>query len=486
MADAFYAPVAISGMTIVANVDRQMPFRDPTGKAVPPDLVPADIQAKVGTRLDTINLTPRLLAKALTQSYPFDLAFGAATNVAGNPFDMSRDPDFIAVNPDIKPQGYTQLFPNSIGRMFVTAGLSDSADTVWRYILSDADARNFLAGKPDPWGMVLNAKYRGISLPTNSFPRADLGCTIPSNVPTGFDLPNCTLDVYPYAGSFGSAARAVSRGESGRRDVARAGAVNSYGLSPNQQFGERSLLGLTDTSSAARYDQVTIALRNKAGAFVTPTRASMSAAVSHMVEDSAGVSSSPTSPRRTRPPTRSRWSRTPRASRRGLTANQRADYSRLLMFAASQGQVPGTAAGNLPEGYVPLTPALSALTSLVGSQLSDLHAACAVVVAHPHGRRRPSHRSRRSRLRRRRRWTPGRVPRCRPPASRRRRLLRARRRRLPRPSPAPSVVAVAATSHTPAVPVVTTRLAVGAALVLGLVALLARVLLPWFAPRPPG
>ncbi|MFN8028508.1 MAG: hypothetical protein U0W40_19755 [Acidimicrobiia bacterium] len=472
-----YAPVSVSAMAIAANIDIQLPSRGPDGRPVAPDKVPADIAAKVGNRFESINITPRLLAKLLTQSYRFDVAFGAGSNLDDNPFDMSRDPEFLAVNPDFQPSGYRMTIPNSVGRILVAAGLSDSAEIVWKYVLSDADARAFLAGKPDPWGMVLNARYKGLTLPTDSFPRADLGCKLPVTAPAGFDLENCTLDVFPYANSFGSAARQLSRGDANRRDVPKLSQINSYGLSPNQQFGERSLLALTDTSSVARYDQVAVALRNRAGKFVAPTAASMAAAVASMTKDDAGLLTPNVAP--SDPAAYPLTVVTYAATVPGrLTANQRDDYARLLRYAAGDGQNAGTRAGDLPDGYLPLTAALRSQTTKAAISIANYVAPTPTPTPTPTdtpgtdpgttgggstGGTGSTDGGTGT-------VTPGPAPSASPSAP----VV---------PTASPSTSPVALVVPTPADPASASRLAVAAALVLGCVALLARVVLPWVASR---
>ena len=41
------------------------------------------------------------------------------------------------------------------------------------YIDADPEARAWLDGKPDPWGMVVNPNYKGIELPDKSWPLLD-------------------------------------------------------------------------------------------------------------------------------------------------------------------------------------------------------------------------------------------------------------------------------------------------------------------------
>lgn len=491
---AVYAPVTVSGLAIAADVEVAMPIFGPNGKPVDASLIPDAVRAKVGSRITDIKLTPRLVAKLLTQSYQFDVAFGTATNVANNPLDPTTDPDFLALNPDFRPGGYIPIYGNSFGRMLVTSGLSDSADLLWRYVLADPEAKAFLAGTPDQWGMVINERYRDLTLPINTFPRADLGCVIPSNVPPLFDLANCTLDVYPYTSSFASAARQLSRGEINRRDVAKQGLVNSYGLSANQLIGERAMLGLTDTASAQRYNQVTVALRNKAGAFVTPSTVSMSAAVAVMTKDEGGLlqPNLESASALAYPLTVVTYAATVPAL---LTANQRSDYARLLSYAAAEGQVSGSTTGTLPAGYVPLPTSLRSQTALVAAQIESYVAPTPTPTATSTPTSAPTASSTASPSATAPSSAPTEVDASTsggsvggppviggdpPPVG-------------PAPSPSaaaptssPTVVAVAASRPTPSDPVTAARLAVGAALVLGSVALLARFVLPWVAPRPPG
>jgi hypothetical protein len=476
--DVLYAPVSVSALSISANIEAQMPFRDPAGKVISPDQVPADIRAKVGTRFEDIKLTPRLLAKLLTQSYAFDIAYGKATNTADvNPFDVSRDPEFIAINPEFKPGGYTAIIGNGVGRLFVTSGLSDAADLMWRYILADADARDFLAGKPDPWGMVLNEKYKGLILPTSTFPRADLGCLLPPTVPNGFLLENCTLDIYPYANSFSGAARQVSRGDTNRRDVPKLSDVQSYGLSPNQILGQRSVMGLTDTASAARYRQVQVSLRNAAGEFVKPDEAGMAAALGGMTPDAEGVlqANLASGNKAAYPLTVVTYAATVPSR---LTTEQRADYARLLEYVASDGQVRGTRAGELPDGYLALPSDLTAQTKSMATKLSNFVAPTPTPTP-----------------------TPTRTPTPTPTetvaddptpvdSGSDGTVVPSTGGADPTPTPTtaaptttPSTVPVASSGTTPADPASATRLALLAALVLGTAALLARVLLPWIASR---
>lgn len=478
---AVYAPVAISALAVGVNIERQIPDRRPDGRPAPSSVVPQEIKDQEGARFANVNLTPRLVAKLLTQSYKFDLGFGTATNLTDNPFDVSQDPEFLAINPDFTPQGFKMSFPNSFGRMLVQAGLLDSADLVWQYVLSDAEARDFLAGKADPYGMVINERYRSLTLPTDSYPRSDLGCTIPITAPVGFTLENCTLDVYPFAASLQQSARAVSRGETGRRDIARPDFVQTYAASPPQVNGRRSMIGLTDTPSLTRYNVVPVALRNPQGEFVVPSESSMRAAVDAMKPDERGVLVADPAAKvaGAYPLTLVTYAATVPAV---LTPEQRADYGRLIRYAVGEGQTPAAGNVGLAPGYLPLPLALRSEATAAAATIEQYKAPTptptptATVTPTPS----PSPSTVESS------FVPvgpgndgggsgvlpssgGATP---TPVS-----------SSPAPTSSPSTTPVAAVGVTPADPASASRLALLAAFVLGMSALFVRTVLPWFASR---
>ena len=51
--------------------------------------------------------------------------------------------------------------------------LSDTTLALTRWIQADPKARAFLNGKPDQWGMTVNANYKGVAMPFASYPLLD-------------------------------------------------------------------------------------------------------------------------------------------------------------------------------------------------------------------------------------------------------------------------------------------------------------------------
>jgi hypothetical protein len=352
-AEIAYAPVAISGDVIAFNMDTV------TFSSSPPAL-----QARNGLRVPDLNLTQRLVAKLITQSYQQ----GAATfdpAVAQNPASITADPDFIAVNP-----GLTGLF-SRIGDVLMPFTSSDAVAELWTWINADPEAKAFLDGAPDPWGMTVNPAYKGITdagVP-NDFPKSDAYCQT-----TGFggqvQPPICTLDIRPYANDMHDAARSAARGDTlARTSWDATQTPPSYKKVPAQSIGSRGVMAFTDAATAARYSLPVARLRNAAGQFVAPDAAGLAAGVAAMTQSGVpGVlSANPaaTSPA-AYPLTAITYAATVPAV---LTQDSRTAFASFLKYAATSGQQPGLNVGELPFGYLPLTDAMSWQTLQLATSL---------------------------------------------------------------------------------------------------------------------
>ncbi len=126
-----------------------------------------------------LKLSPRLLAKLLSESYwgqtglQQDYLRLPASNkfakMAKNPQDITRDPEFIKLNPGIGPTIQSQ----AASTLLALSGDSDVMFALTSYINADPDARAFLNGVTDPWGMTVNPTYKGIKLPLSAWPLED-------------------------------------------------------------------------------------------------------------------------------------------------------------------------------------------------------------------------------------------------------------------------------------------------------------------------
>ncbi|MGZ7086124.1 MAG: hypothetical protein ACXVIH_07350, partial [Ilumatobacteraceae bacterium] len=144
-----YAPLTVSGLVIGFNIERN-PRTD----------APPEEQQLAGVRIADLNLTPRLLAKLLTQSYRGQVNIQQPPPyawTANNPAHMGLDPDFLQFNPEyaLLQTADTRTF----GGLQLPEGSSDAAQQLWAYVLADPEARAWLDGQPDPWGMKVNPVY---------------------------------------------------------------------------------------------------------------------------------------------------------------------------------------------------------------------------------------------------------------------------------------------------------------------------------------
>jgi hypothetical protein len=331
-----YAPVAVSGVSIVALVERQVASG-----------APADVAARAGERIEDLRLTPRLVAKLLTHSYVKNVSLRAGY-LARNPVTIERDPEFLALNPEFA------TLANSSIELRIPTGVSYTTQLVWEWVEADEEARDFVAGVPDPWGMRVNPFFQGTDIPQQSFPKVDPFCDRDPALP---DLPLCALDLHPYVSDFFEGAQAVVRGVSGERTRNLAAVPPTTAAVPRQRSGERNLLGITDTATAQRFLLPSVKLRNRAGEFVAPTTASMQAAVAVFGRTSTPGVTLPDpegAKRNAYPLTVVTYAV---AAPNQFTAAAAKQYAAFVRYAAGPGQVPGSAPGTLPDGYAPMTAA---------------------------------------------------------------------------------------------------------------------------------
>jgi len=319
-------------------------------------------------------LTPRLLAKLLTNSYTDSLPiFANHGPVSLNPRNISQDPDFLAVNSDTDHWQYMDLKFGGIGDALVPNSRSYLAERVWTYIMSDSEGRDFMAGKPDPFGMKINPWFSSdakinpsgtaFTLPNLSFPKSD-PVEKPDTTSTGGLSPSGAINVVmwrPYLSDFEEGARATLTGnayELGAWDVSKQ--PPGFGKTPRSPLGFRKVFAITTTTAAARFQSLQVALRNPAGNFVSPTLDSLQIAQNAMTPSSAnaGVYELDLSSEKTKAASGAYPLAVPiYAAINPLQSESetRLAYANLIKFAVTEGQNPGTEIGDLPPGYAPLS-----------------------------------------------------------------------------------------------------------------------------------
>lgn len=337
-----YAPVALSGLAIAFNIEHQPPG----------DASPADLQLD-GQRFESMKLTPRLVAKLLTQSYQGAVE-GARDYLKNNPLALTVDPEFLELNPEYKRFSTFTQPPDALAQL----DGSDVTSLLWSWVKADPDASAFLAGTADKFGMVVNPNNKGLALPTSTFPRNDQSCV---DVPV-VNGKICTLDAHPFTLDMHDAGRSAARGDTQARTTVL-GPDQKTPLSKKvdrQDPGHRALLAVVDTATATRYGLPIAALRNVAGQFVAPTTASLLGGEKAM-KPSAVPSVLASNPGSTDPaayPLTALSYAVTAPSKLDAAAGK--DYAAFLRYAAGPGQQPGIEPGRLPPGLVPLPHALTA------------------------------------------------------------------------------------------------------------------------------
>jgi hypothetical protein len=306
-----------------------------------------------------MKLDPRLMAKEVTQSYTYGTACnpqgqpqpiidsGCDPNVMGDRTDLLTDPEFRALNPGLKnlpDEGHPRMVPT------VDGSESDMTWEVTRWIAADKTASQFMAGQFDPWGTHLNTSYLGSTqYPTPQFVKHDeTGAASYSFTPV---QPADAVSVYQsenwWPGVDWTTKVPNACGTPGQPQC-------THPAQPVELLGFRTLAAITDNADAAAFQFPVAALENHAGKYVTPTQASMAAAVKDMTTSGNGITkdaneaaSSPDA----YPLTMVSYAMVPTG---GLSHRKAVKIARWLDFVAGRGQKQGLVLGELPPGYLPL------------------------------------------------------------------------------------------------------------------------------------
>lgn len=366
-----YAPVGDSAISIVYYVDNQ-----------------AD-----GTPVTNLVLNARLMAKLLTQSYA--LSYGQCDTqsdpntpsatcdpaVMGNPLDIFHDPEFLKLNPGYTTANFLPSNPQHVLPDFmptVLAGNSDMTFELTRWIESDPEARAFLAGQPDQWGMHVNDNYRGIGFPIPEFLPKDPGWTNFPNPGESIQLtwnPLSGLDnvVQRFAGNTSTSLN-LDGPKCSLPDWNGGpctGGTWNYPLDAPQNIGSRALFAVVDQGSTAAFRFPVAKIVNAAGTAVAPTTTSMSSALNNMETNPDKITqfANDTSADPAQYPlTTVDYAMVPTC---GLSQAKATAISQFLNNVATSAQDFGTNPGDLPEfgGYLALTDQQKAQTQAAATKV---------------------------------------------------------------------------------------------------------------------
>jgi len=358
-----YAPVVQSALVFAFNVEYSV-YSD----------APPETFAKSGTKLRSLVLNQRLVAKMLTQSYQVDVPCRGASSavVSSNPVSIADDEEFISLNPDFA--FWANTYPEGL---MVALGSADAYRDVWNWVRSSEDAVSFLAGTPDQWGMQINPTYVSLNLGTgeanDSFPKTDLStCKVTDDpLESGFG----SLDLRPYFGDMQETASRTLRADANvKTNWDSFKEPPGYRALPAQLLGQRFMISLTDASAAARFGLDIASITNANGDIVSATPDSILAAVADMPAseiDGVLLSNPATTAEGAYPLTQVVYAAVNVCP---IDATTAADFAKVLSFASGDGQYSGSFRGALPLGYVPLSDDQRARTVAVAEQLGNVDA----------------------------------------------------------------------------------------------------------------
>ncbi|WP_315099426.1 hypothetical protein, partial [uncultured Cellulomonas sp.] len=333
--DLAYAPTAVTGFGVAFVAD----LPDNAGE------------------LTQLRMTPRLLAKLLTQSYPATTDVRAHEGLENNPLALNTDPEFIELNP-----GLSTVAAEAKATILSLSEASDVMTAVTAYIAADPEARAFVAGEPDPWGMRVNPSYQDIELPREDWPMLDTYVRQSTR--------ECEqLITSPYLGLVAAPVNSLRKIAEAVLDAwpnvqtqcTRSTTTDpwKFGRIARQNYGVRFMLGLVSLGDAERYGLRTAELRTAGSGpdatFVAPSVATMSTAVAQATQ--AGTGEPFTLDRAALDPADYPGTMIVSTAARvsGLDPTAAGHVAQFIRTATTEGQVSGPGNGQLPDGFVPIT-----------------------------------------------------------------------------------------------------------------------------------
>ena len=337
-----------------------------------------------------MKLTPRLVAKALTQAYlseipdylPSDTTdWPGPAWVRGNPDTIVADPKFQALNPSVTDHAIGGPLPP-----LIVGDHSALNQQLWHWIQASPAAKSWLGGAADATDNVgADPDYQAYSLGTDPtidwFPRAYKKCYDGGPVPNANpprEKTLCSLDKLPYSTNFDfSMTNVVARtnlGYTSQWDDNIQSPDNQPGYW-DKQAQQAPLATFTwafaDTSNIDYYGVIPAQLCDDLGGnCVGPTGDSLTAALNSAKPDSGGLLQvDPANPGTGAYPLTQVVYAAVRTNQSGAALT---DYATLIADAAGSGQITGSSPGDLPPGYLPLTDSLKAQAQSVVTQLQAL------------------------------------------------------------------------------------------------------------------
>jgi hypothetical protein len=375
-----YAPVAVMALDFGFHIDESSSGNNPALQS--------------GYLSTAVKLSPQLVARAVTQSYYWDLTDYAPslTNngvhpylqapwAAHNPANISQDPQFTQLNPEVIGEGISAAAPLD------TIDHSAYYQQIWQWLEADSTTSSWLDGVSNSSNsaVTIDPSYESQQLGTppaiDSMPRSYPCSSLTFQPSPGQPITQslCSTDINPYVADFDAASADVLLGSSlGYHQTWDTNLATPTGQ-PTGYWDKAALGGpgntwmwaLDATPYTAAYGLVPAQLCDDSGGnCISPTVASVTAAVNDAKPDSAGLLQvNPASPGAgAYPLTEVIYA----AVRTDMPAQALTDYANFISYAVNQGQTAGQAPGDLPAGYLPLPASLQAQANAVVTRLTQI------------------------------------------------------------------------------------------------------------------
>jgi hypothetical protein len=232
------------------------------------------------------------------------------------------------------------------------------------YIKHDANAMEFIHGKKDPWGMVINPSYKNIDVPQAQWPLLDTFKPTDGSSECRKWNPTVYLnDIAAPVTKLNMIAQALVDAWPNIQTRCDVDATNpakpiyKVGRTADRQtYGARFMLGVVSLGDAARYGLKTASLETSPGRYVGGDSATMAKAVALMKQakplapftlDQAAVRKAGDAYPGTMPVYTV-------AKTSGLDKAEAAKVAMFIRISTTEGQHPGSGNGELPAGFLPL------------------------------------------------------------------------------------------------------------------------------------
>lgn len=327
-----YAPTAVTGFGIGYAIDRP------------------DNAGEYGE----LRLNARLIAKLLTQSYLGSALGRQHPGIEANPLAIMNDPEFIELNP-----GLSQISQEAGATLLSLSNASDIIEQLTDYVTQDKDATDFIAGKPDPWGMRVNPAYKKLKLPRDEFPLLD------DYIPSTQDVcrQNNPAVYFTQLAAPVTSLRKISEAlldgwpnVQTRCDVDLATGSYKLGRVDRQSFGARFVLGLVSLGDAERFGLRTAALETKKDTYIAANAGSLAAGVKQAEQDTAlgPFELDQAQVRKSGNAYPGTMIVYTAAKLSGLLPEDAAKVAQFMRVSTTEGQREGSGNGELPAGYLPI------------------------------------------------------------------------------------------------------------------------------------